>query len=142
MLPRLDDALLDSCRCDVAAPLPGHPARDFGLDPDDCQQRFEVLKRYLDEQQQLLWANRHQALLLWLQGPDCSGKDGAIRHLFRGLNPQGVDVSNFQLPSTAERQSNREVRNLPRLSWRLLFLLSYQLASRVIWKPKGRAQQG
>ncbi len=116
MLPRLDDALLDSCRCDVAAPLAGDPARDFGLDPDDCQQRFEELKRYLDEQQQLLWANRRQALLLWLQGPDCSGKDGAIRHLFRGLNPQGVDVSNFQLPSTAERQEDflaRYQRRLP-----------------------------
>ena len=106
MLPRLDDALLDSCRCDVAAPLASDPARDFGLDKDACQQRFEVLKGYLDEQQQLLWANRRQALLLWLQGPDCSGKDGAIRHLFRGLNPQGVRVSNFRQPSPAERKQD------------------------------------
>ena len=118
MLPRLDDALLDSCRCDVAAPLAGDPARDFGLDKDDCLERFEALKQYLDEQQQLLWANRREAMLLWLQGPDCSGKDGAIRHLFRGLNPQGVDVSNFQLPSTAERQEDflaRYQRRLPPL---------------------------
>ena len=106
MLDRLPDALLDSCRCNPAAPLRGYPAEDFALDKNTCAAQFEAVKEYLDEQQQLLWANRTQALLIWLQGPDCSGKDGAIRHLFRGLNPQGVTVSNFQKPTQAERSED------------------------------------
>ena len=116
MLARLSDSLLDSCRCDPAAPFASDSARDFGLHKDESLSRFEALKHYLDEQQQLLWANRRHALLLWLQGPDCSGKDGVIRHLFRGLNPQGVDVSNFQLPSHTEREEDflaRYRRRLP-----------------------------
>ncbi len=116
MLARLSDSLLESCRCDPTAPFASDPARDFGLHKDESLSRFEALKHYLDEQQQLLWANRRQAVLLWLQGPDCSGKDGVIRHLFRGLNPQGVDVSNFQLPSHTEREEDflaRYRRRLP-----------------------------
>lgn len=116
MLARLSDSLLDSCQCNPAAPFAGDPARSFDLDKDESLSRFEALKHYLDEQQQLLWANRRQAVLLWLQGPDCSGKDGVIRHLFRGLNPQGVDVSNFQLPTQEEREEDflaRYRRRLP-----------------------------
>jgi PPK2 family polyphosphate:nucleotide phosphotransferase len=106
MLERLPDALLDSCRCNPAAPLAGDPARDFGLDKAGSIGQLQTIKQYLDEQQQLLWANRKQAVLIWLQGPDCSGKDGVIRHLFRGLNPQGVRVSNFRQPSPAERKQD------------------------------------
>jgi PPK2 family polyphosphate:nucleotide phosphotransferase len=116
MHKRLPDPLLDSCRADPAAPLAGDPTRTFGLHKDASAVRLAALKGYLDEQQQLLWANRQQAVLLWLQGPDCSGKDGVIRQLFRGLNPQGVQVSNFQLPSATERAEHflaRYHRRLP-----------------------------
>ena len=116
MLARLPDQLLDSCRCNLAAPFGGDPARDFALHKDTGNSQLAALKRYLDEQQQLLWANRSQTVLIWLQGPDCSGKDGVIRKLFCGLNPQGVQVSNFQLPSAAERNESflaRYRRRLP-----------------------------
>ena len=116
MLDRLPDDLLDSCRCNPAAPLAGDPSEDFSLDKNASAAQFEAIKQYLDAQQQLLWANRAPAMLIWLQGPDCSGKDGAIRHLFRGLNPQGVTVSNFQKPTPAERNEDflaRYRRQLP-----------------------------
>ncbi|MBF7730463.1 hypothetical protein [Pseudomonas sp. N040] len=116
MLERLADTLLDSCRCDPDAPLGGDPARTLGLDKASSKAQFDTLKQYLDEQQQLLWANRAPAVLLWLQGPDCAGKDGVIRHLFRGINPQGVTVCNFQQPTLAERSEDflaRYRRRLP-----------------------------
>ena len=116
MLDRLPDALLDSCRCNPAAPLAGDPGQDFGLEKNASAAQFEAIKQYLDQQQQLLWANRSPAVLLWLQGPDCSGKDGVIRHLFRGLNPQGVTVCNFQQPNASERNEDflaRYRRHLP-----------------------------
>lgn len=106
MLDRLPDALLDSCRCNPAAPLSGDPANTFGQEKGSSSAQLEAIKQYLDEQQQLLWANRSHTVLLWLQGPDCSGKDGVIRHVFRGLNPQGVTVSNFQQPTAAELSEN------------------------------------
>lgn len=113
---RLPDALLDSCRCNPGAALAGDPARDLGLDRDSAGDRLDAIKLYLDEQQQRLWANRAPAILIWLQGPDCAGKDGVIRHLFRGLNPQGITVCNFQQPTPAERNENfleRYRRHLP-----------------------------
>jgi polyphosphate kinase 2 (PPK2 family) len=116
MLLPLSEALLDSCRCVPQAPLAGDPGRALGLQKTASAEQFGQLKNYLDEQQQLLWANRRHAVLLWLQGPDCSGKDGAIRHVFRGLNPQGVEVSNFQVPTGQERQEHflqRYRRRLP-----------------------------
>ena len=116
MLERLPDSLLDSCRCEPQAPFAGDPARDCGLTEGASDSQLQAMRAYLDEQQQLLWANRRQALLIWLQGPDCAGKDGAIRHVLRGLNPQGVAVSNFRQPSLAERQEDflaRYRRRLP-----------------------------
>ncbi len=116
MLARLPDALLDSCHCDPSAPLAGDPARHFGLGKGSSAGQLKAIKHYLDEQQQLLWANRKQAVLIWLQGPDCSGKDGAIRHVFRGINPQGVTVSNYRQPTQAERSEDflaRYRRQLP-----------------------------
>lgn len=103
MLDRLPDQLLDSCRCNRQAPLAADPGNDFGLEENAFELRRAALRQYLDQQQQVLWANRRRSVLVWLQGPDCSGKDGAIRHVFRGLNPQGVQVSNFRQPDAAER---------------------------------------
>ena len=116
MLDRLPDALLDSCLCNPVAPLADDPARGFGLEKGSSKTQLEAIKQYLDEQQQLLWANRKQAIMIWLQGPDCSGKDGAIRHVFRGINPQGVTVSNYRQPTQAERSEDflaRYRRQLP-----------------------------
>lgn len=56
----------------------------------------------LSKLQYLLYASGDKSLLIVLQGPDASGKDGLIRHLFSGLNPQGVAVADFKEPTPLE----------------------------------------
>jgi PPK2 family polyphosphate:nucleotide phosphotransferase len=56
----------------------------------------------MDRLQWLLYANAEQSLLIVLQGMDAAGKDGIIRHLFTGMNPQGVSVFGFKQPSQSE----------------------------------------
>jgi PPK2 family polyphosphate:nucleotide phosphotransferase len=56
----------------------------------------------LDELQYLLYAERKHSLLVILQGMDASGKDGVIKNVFGGLNPQGVMVKSFKAPSEEE----------------------------------------
>src|ERR1017187_5838874 len=52
--------------------------------------------------QQLHYASHRQALLLIFQGMDAAGKDGAIRHVMSGVNPEGCEVFNFKQPSAEE----------------------------------------
>jgi PPK2 family polyphosphate:nucleotide phosphotransferase len=56
----------------------------------------------LSNEQELLYGSDRYALLLIFQGMDASGKDGAIRHVMSGINPQGCDVASFKQPSAAE----------------------------------------
>lgn len=56
----------------------------------------------LDELQYLMYAEHRRALLVVLQGIDASGKDGTIRHVMSGLNPQGCRVTAFKAPSAEE----------------------------------------
>lgn len=60
------------------------------------------LNRRLAELQRRLWADSSQSLLVVIQATDSGGKDGTIRHVFRGVNPQGVHVRSFKQPSTWE----------------------------------------
>jgi len=50
----------------------------------------------------LLYAEHKRSLLIVLQGMDAAGKDGAIKHVMSGVNPQGCTVTSFKQPSTAE----------------------------------------
>ncbi|GMR03153.1 MAG: polyphosphate kinase 2 family protein [Acidimicrobiia bacterium] len=61
-----------------------------------------VMNKRLAELQRLLWADGRHALLLVLQAMDTGGKDGTIRKVFSGVNPQGVDVRGFGVPSELE----------------------------------------
>jgi PPK2 family polyphosphate:nucleotide phosphotransferase len=66
----------------------------------------DTLRKHLDELdrlQNLLYAEGRRALLVVLQGMDAAGKDGTIRHVMSGLNPQGVSVVPFKVPSDEER---------------------------------------
>ncbi|MGB4914237.1 MAG: polyphosphate kinase 2 family protein [Candidatus Dechloromonas phosphoritropha] len=54
------------------------------------------------EMQALLYANADQSLLVVLQALDAAGKDGVVRHLFSGMNPQGTSVFGFKQPSAVE----------------------------------------
>ncbi len=63
---------------------------------------MKKLSRRLSELQELLYAEGRHKVLVVLQGMDTSGKDGVIRHVFKGVNPQGVKVANFKQPSKLE----------------------------------------
>jgi PPK2 family polyphosphate:nucleotide phosphotransferase len=56
----------------------------------------------LQELQRVLWAEGKHALLIVLQAMDAGGKDGTIRHVFRGVNPQGCQVTSFKVPTEEE----------------------------------------
>ena len=65
--------------------------------------------------QHLLYASDRDALLLVFQGMDAAGKDGAIRHVMSGINPDGCDVSSFKQPSATELQHDFLWRSTQRL---------------------------
>ena len=87
-----------------------------------CKSKDEY-KRLLDEHvarlsdlQRLLYASNRHAILLIFQAMDAAGKDGAIRHVMSGVNPQGCQVFSFKHPSAAELQHDflwRTTRDLP-----------------------------
>ena len=56
----------------------------------------------LEEFQTLLYANHRRAMLIVFQGMDTSGKDGAIKHVMSGINPQGCSVVSFKAPTANE----------------------------------------
>ncbi len=60
------------------------------------------LNRKLSLWQERLYADGRYALLVVLQGMDASGKDGVVRHVFGGVNPQGVHVHSFKQPTPRE----------------------------------------
>jgi PPK2 family polyphosphate:nucleotide phosphotransferase len=60
------------------------------------------LDRKLDILQELLYAEHKHKILIVLQAIDSGGKDGTIRHVFEGVNPQGVHVASFKVPTPEE----------------------------------------
>ncbi|MGW8251410.1 MAG: PPK2 family polyphosphate kinase [Anaerolineales bacterium] len=64
--------------------------------------KLQELNGELEALQELLYAEHEHNLLIVLQGMDTSGKDGTIRHVFEGVNPQGVRVANFKVPTAVE----------------------------------------
>ncbi len=52
--------------------------------------------------QELLYATQRYALLVILQALDAAGKDGTIKHVMSGVNPQGCEVTSFKQPSSLE----------------------------------------
>ncbi|MGD9857058.1 MAG: PPK2 family polyphosphate kinase, partial [Planctomycetaceae bacterium] len=90
---------------------PGDPAhlaerptsgKQFHDDRRGAEKRFRKLREKLIEWQRALWAEGRQKLLIVLQAMDAGGKDGTIRSVFMGINPQGVDVVSFKAPSARE----------------------------------------
>jgi len=91
---------------------PGSKVRLDRLDPDDTsafdgdkkdgEKAIDSLLKKLDPLQELLYAEHKHRVLLVLQGMDSSGKDGTIRRVFEGVNPEGVRVAHFGRPSEVE----------------------------------------
>jgi PPK2 family polyphosphate:nucleotide phosphotransferase len=83
---------------------------------DHYQQLLAEHVTRLSSLQQLLYATNRHAVLLIFQAMDAAGKDGAIRHVMSGVNPQGVQVFSFKHPSAAELEHDflwRTTRDLP-----------------------------
>lgn len=79
------------------------PADRLGLEgKQESLPRLAALLEELSSLQERLWAEGSRALLLVLQGLDASGKDGAVRSVFTGVNPQGVRVVSFKAPAANE----------------------------------------
>ena len=125
---------------------PGKPLKFKDLDPGwashkDLLDRFgearvqkiakKILNRNLDnlaEAQSLLWASDTYGVLIILQAMDAAGKDGIIRHVMSGLNPQGCMVHNFKKPTPDELDHNflwRYMKSLPQRGRIGIFNRSY-----------------
>jgi PPK2 family polyphosphate:nucleotide phosphotransferase len=100
------EALVRSLRVE-----PGTPAGLAGRDPGGRLglrekqaglRRLDKLVARLGMLHNRLWAESRRALLLVLQGLDASGKDGTIRHVLTGLNPQGCRIVSFRAPAANE----------------------------------------
>jgi len=69
---------------------------------DEAHGVLEALAVRLDALHDRLWAEAQRSIVLVLQGMDAAGKDGTIRRVLSGLNPQGCEVVNFKQPSPPE----------------------------------------
>jgi PPK2 family polyphosphate:nucleotide phosphotransferase len=82
------------------------------VNPNDCGKwegkkveaklRLSELTTRLDQLQEILYAEHKHKVLIVVQGMDGGGKDGTIRSVFEGVNPQGIHIANFKAPSTTE----------------------------------------
>jgi PPK2 family polyphosphate:nucleotide phosphotransferase len=80
-------------------------ANETNLAPGDkttTKKRTEKINDELEELQEKLFAEHKRKVLIVLQGMDTSGKDGVIRSVFDGVNPQGVKVAAFKVPTPEE----------------------------------------
>ena len=81
------------------------PADTLHLDDGDKEFAQDALKRGIKQLaalQDMLYAQDRWSLLLIFQAMDAAGKDGAIKHVFSGINPQGCQVTSFKAPSAEE----------------------------------------
>lgn len=90
---------------------PGHKIRLKAINPDQTPgvcDKSEAVKRLVKNQVRLsdlqyrLYAESKRALLIVLQAMDAGGKDGTIRHVMTGMNPQGCRVTSFKVPTSRE----------------------------------------
>ncbi|MFA5267992.1 MAG: polyphosphate kinase 2 family protein [Methanoregula sp.] len=72
------------------------------LSKQDAQDQLETGIQQLSQQQDKLYAQNTYALLINLQAMDAAGKDSTIKHVMSGVNPQGVQVKSFKVPSVEE----------------------------------------
>lgn len=92
--------------------------KEFGKDKLK-ERAAEVLEQNrvdLDEVQQLLYADDRYSLLIVFQAMDAAGKDGTIKHVMSGVNPQGCQVFSFKKPTSEDIDHNflwRYMKSLP-----------------------------
>lgn len=125
------------------------PPRSLPKEKKELRKKTAALVERIEELQQALYAEQRRSILIVLQGRDTSGKDGTIRHVFGGLNPQGLTVTTFKAPSEEEKSHDflwRVHRGTPARGFLGVFNRSHYedvLAVRVkelvpprVWRPR------
>ena len=120
-----------------------------GMTRESAEPRFAELGQELFELQEQMFAAKLSSVLVVLQGRDGAGKDGSIKHVAGCLNPRGVQVVSFGVPSTEEREHDflwRVHRHAPRRGEFAIFNRSHyedvlvvrvhDLAPRRLWKER------
>lgn len=95
--------------------IPAEPPK--GMTREKAAKRFAALEKELFELQDAMFGAKVNSVLVVLQGRDSAGKDGAIKHVVGCLNPRGVIVTSFGVPTPEERQHDflwRVHRHAPR----------------------------
>jgi PPK2 family polyphosphate:nucleotide phosphotransferase len=118
-------------------------------DKHETKTTFRELRHKLAELQERLYAESAQSLLVVLQAMDGGGKDGTIKHVFRGANPSGTRVSSFKVPTDEELAHDflwRVHKAVPRKGEIVLFNRSHyedvlvvrvhQLVPEEVWRPR------
>jgi PPK2 family polyphosphate:nucleotide phosphotransferase len=120
-----------------------------GMTREKAAKRLVSLGRQLFELQDAMYGAKVNSVLVVLQGRDSAGKDGTIKHVVGCLNPRGVNVVSFGVPTTEERQHDflwRVHRHAPRLGEFSIFNRSHYedvlvarvhgLVPRKLWKER------
>jgi PPK2 family polyphosphate:nucleotide phosphotransferase len=105
--------------------------------------------------QDVLWASKEYSIIIIFQALDAAGKDGTIKHVMSGVNPQGVIVHSFKAPSEEERMRHflwRPARVLPACGTIAIFNRSYYEEVLVVrvhpeflekqWLPREQREKG
>jgi PPK2 family polyphosphate:nucleotide phosphotransferase len=72
------------------------------LSKDNADELLAKSQKEMAKMQDVLWASNNFSLLIILQGMDAAGKDGIIKHVMSGVNPQGCEVTSFKAPTAEE----------------------------------------
>jgi PPK2 family polyphosphate:nucleotide phosphotransferase len=73
-----------------------------GITKGEGREQTDALRVELENLQEMLWADHTKKVLVVLQAIDAGGKDGTVRSVFEGVNPQGVRVVSFKAPTQEE----------------------------------------
>src|SRR3954470_15187917 len=127
--------------------IPADPPKD--LTRDMAKARLDALGSELSELQDAMWGSRLNAVLIVLQGRDAAGKDGAIKNVAGYLNPRGVSVASFGVPTREELEHDflwRVHQRCPRRGEVALFNRSHyedvlvarvhKLVPKKVWKAR------
>ncbi len=92
------------------------PAATYGIKKEEAERLLADDVARLGDLHERLWAQDRWAVLVILQGMDSAGKDGVVKHVMSGVNPQGCDVHSFKAPTPEELDHDflwRAARHVP-----------------------------
>lgn len=102
--------------------------KDFYQDKEDYETSLGDLNKQMDELQSMMYAHNRYGLLVIFQAMDAAGKDGTLKAVFSGVNPQGLNVHSFKRPNDTELEHDflwRTTLQLPQRGSITVFNRSY-----------------